>query len=132
MNGEELVWTGGQHRFFLGIGELRALQKLTDAGPMWVFGRLTSQQWLVDDVYETIRLGLIGGGMSEADARKMVDRHVAGNAGGFYKHVVLAVNILRLSIIGDEDDVVGETPATEPMTETVAESSSGQPSTAQG
>lgn len=131
-NGEELVWAGGEHRFFLGIGELRALQKAVDAGPMWVYGRLMSQQWLVDDVYEVVRLGLIGGGLPEADARKLVNQHLASSAGGFYRHVVLAANILRISVIGDEDDPVGETTATEKMTETVAENSNGQHSTQQG
>ena len=131
-NGEVLVWAGGEHRFFLGIGELRALQKALDAGPMWIYGRLMSQQWLVDDVYETVRLGLVGGGMTEGDARKIVNKHLAETAGGFYRHVVLAANILRISVIGDEDDPVGEKTATETMTNPVAENSNGQPSTQQG
>jgi hypothetical protein len=103
----ELVWDGGEHPFQLNVGELRALQAKCDAGPMYVLTRLLSVQWYVDDVLETIRLGLIGGGMDEALARKLVDAHVPAHR--MHKNVPLAANILRHSIMEeDADDQPGD------------------------
>jgi len=45
-------WPGGEHRFELRLGELRALQKNCDAGPEEVFNRLRAGRWRVDDVIE--------------------------------------------------------------------------------
>lgn len=104
----DLVWAGGEHPFELRLGELRALQQHCDAGPPWVLRRLQSGQWHVDDVVQPIRLGLIGGGMAEPEARKLVDRHVVTPLGNF---VLLAVAILTPSLFGEADDPVGEAAA---------------------
>ena len=85
---QTLVWKGGEHPFWLRIGELRALQQHCDAGPFWVYGRLISGQWRVEDVRETLRLGLIGGGMSEKDAGKLVDQSL--EEFDFLRHRVVA------------------------------------------
>lgn len=121
MNGDNINWTGGTHRFFLRIGELRSLQQACDAGPMHIFMRLSSHQWKVDDIIETIVLGLVGGSdMKEVDARKLVRRVIEeDNAGQLAMHAPVATEILRLSILldtkeddgGDEDDDVGKTTA---------------------
>lgn len=104
---QTLVWKGGEHPFWLRIGELRALQQHCDAGPFWVYGRLISGQWRVEDVRETLRLGLIGGGMSEKDAGKLVDQSLEDHA--LYAHVLPAVEIIKAAIFGDDpDDDVGE------------------------
>ena len=50
----------GTYPFRLGGGELRQLQRVTDCGPLELYRRLLSGNWRVDDVPETIRLGLIG------------------------------------------------------------------------
>jgi hypothetical protein len=63
---QPLVWVGGEHRFRLGLGELRALQKNCDAGPEQVFNRIRLGNWRVDDLIEVLRLGLIGSGEMEA------------------------------------------------------------------
>ena len=135
MSKTSFVWAGGEHSFFLGIGELRALQNHCDAGPMHIFTRLSGFEWRVDDVYQTIRLGLVGGGADEKDARKLVDTFIVEPA-AFYKHVILAANILRISVMGDADDEVGSDMAGEPIagetTNSLAENTSGQDSTVQG
>lgn len=127
---QTLVWEGGEHPFRLGIGELRALQQACDAGPLWIWGRLVGNQWMVDDVLQTVRLGLIGGGMPEKEARQLVDRHINPDA-GFYRHVLLATSILANAVFGDADDRVGEDEARETMTKATdsrAENSSSQTS----
>lgn len=103
---ETLVWKGGEHSFWLRIGELRALQQACDAGPLWIWGRLVGNQWLVDDVRETIRLGLIGGGMGEKEAKSLVDRVIDEHA--LYPHILIAAHILKNAIFGDSEDDVGE------------------------
>lgn len=72
----DITWAGGEHPFLLTIELLRALQTKCDAGPAWVLARLSTQQWMVDDVIATIQLGLEGGGMDKADARKLVQNFV--------------------------------------------------------
>lgn len=67
-----LNWVGGEHEFLLRIGELRALQEKTDAGPLELMHRIVEGRWRVDDLFETLRLGLIGGGMLGRDAQKLV------------------------------------------------------------
>lgn len=120
MNGQVLVWDGGEHNFRLAIGELRALQQATDVGPLFLLGRMVGSQWFVDDVIETIRLGLIGGGMEPSDAQKLVRKHLEENPEGVYRHVLLATRILKNAVMGyGEHDPVGENQtATETSDET--------------
>jgi hypothetical protein len=69
-------WCGGEHEFALRIGELRALQSKCDAGPEFILLRLSNAQYFIDDVVETIRLGLIGGGMPPDAAAALVNKLV--------------------------------------------------------
>lgn len=101
-------WDGGEHAFHLGIGQLRALQSATDVGPAFLMGRIISSQWFVDDIIETIRLGLIGGGTDAVAAKKLVDRVFNENTPALYKHVLLATKILKDAIMGDISDPVGD------------------------
>ena len=105
----DITWAGGEHPFLLTIELLRALQDKCDAGPGWILNRLTSGQWRVDDVIETIRLGLEGGGMKKADARKLVDAHVLERP--LTLSVMTAQVVLMSALFGDPDDPVGEAPA---------------------
>lgn len=111
----KLQFGGREQAFRLGIGELRELQDLLDAGPATVLARLMSIQpqaknlrrpvaddypagdrdpdfvadlniyallrsiggdWRFDDIRETIRLGLIGAGMTPTDAFIAISRYV--------------------------------------------------------
>jgi hypothetical protein len=102
------IWPGGEHVFALNIGELRALQQACDAGPEQLFRRFYGGEWRVDDVKETIRLGLVGGGLGEIESRRLVDQ-VIGDALPFeLKLKVLAAEILAVALNGVEDDPVGE------------------------
>jgi len=102
----DITWAGGEHSFLLTIDLLRALQSKCDAGPAWVLNRLTSGQWLVDDVIETIRLGLEGGGLKKEEARRLVVRHVQDRP--LTLSVMTAQVILMSALFGSEDDPVGE------------------------
>lgn len=102
----ELVWGDGLNRFALHIGELRELQKKCDAGPQRILQRLASVDWLVDDIRETIRLGLIGGGKTPSEAHALTVRY-------FDERTPLesrrpAMVILSAGVAGVPDDVVGK------------------------
>lgn len=137
MAGIEITWAGGEHYFRLNIGLLRALQQRCNAGPQHILNRLTSGEWFVDDVVETVRLGLEGGGLTKRDARSLASKHIED------RPITLSVITARLILMSalyseDEDDSVGEaqgeaaaTPPTSPTesgdspTSTESESPSG-------
>lgn len=104
-----LTWQGGEHEFALPIGQLRALQDRCDAGPAHVLGRLASGQWRVDDVTETIRLALMGGGLERSEAVRLVKLHVEEKP--LAQSVTLASAVLMAALYGPEDDSLGETTA---------------------
>lgn len=66
------------YAFRLGIAEIEELQEKTDCGPYFLFQRLNAGTWRLADMRETIRLGLIGGGMKPTDALNVVRRYVDG------------------------------------------------------
>ncbi len=63
-----------RRRSGLGLGELLELQEKCDAGPAQIVARLEGGTWRVQDLRETLRLGLIGGGMTPTDAMVKVRR----------------------------------------------------------
>lgn len=113
---EELVWAGGEHRFRLGIGELRAVEQACDAGVSVVLLRLLGQQWKVDDVLSPIRLGLIGGGMKDAEAKRLMDTVTGTNS--LYELATTAADVLRRFIMWTQEDAPGEPKAGEDQTQT--------------
>lgn len=100
--GVTLTWAGGEHEFALPIELLRALQEKCDAGPAWVLARLSSKQWMVDDVVSTIRLGLEGGGLEKEAARKLVKKHVEDRP--LTESVLTASAVLMAALYGGEED----------------------------
>lgn len=103
---ESIIWPGGEDSFRLGIGELRALEKACDAGCAVVLARLLSTAWKIDDVYQTIRLGLIGAGSSERDATKTLERALTLTSP--YALAVTAADILRRFIMWGDEDAPGD------------------------
>jgi hypothetical protein len=67
-----LDFAGDRRTFRLAIGQLRALQESCDAGPLQIYRRLLDGAWRIDDLRETLRLGLIGGGTTDATATRLV------------------------------------------------------------
>jgi hypothetical protein len=103
---EEIVWPGGEHPFRLGIGELRAIEQRSDAGCAVVFGRLLGMQWKIDDVMNPIRLGLIGGGMQEKDAQRLVEKVL--DTASPWELAVTAATIMKKFIMWENTDQPGE------------------------
>jgi hypothetical protein len=101
-----ITWPGGEHDFLLGIGELRALQSACDAGPEQIFRRLGGDDWRVDDVLQTLRLGLIGAGMDAKKAASLVTRMYESHPKKMFN--APARLVLMASLVGDPDDPLGE------------------------
>ena len=103
---ETIVWAGGEHRFRLGIGELRAVEQASDAGVSVVLLRLLGGQWKLDDVLSPIRLGLIGGGMADSEARRVMET-VMGTISP-YELSITAADVLKRFIMWESEDAPGE------------------------
>jgi hypothetical protein len=123
----DLIWGDGEQKFALPIGQLRELQNKCDAGPAKVLGRLGSTEWFIDDIRETIRLGLIGGGKTPAEAHMLVVRYIDERPGGLMESRLVAQVALMKALVGDPSDPVGEPQAAE--TATATDASSSPPST---
>lgn len=124
-----LKWADGNHKFRLSIGQIRELQEKVDAGPAWILDRVRTGAWRVDDLRETIRLGLIGGGAKHGEALKLVERYV--DAFPLTDSVAPAMLILSAALFGAPD---GERPgkrkaAGRPAKSPSVESSASPPST---
>lgn len=109
-----LTWADGEHRFRLAIGQLRELQEKCDAGPAEVLARLSSGKWRLDDVRETLRLGLIGGGLSPGDAHRLTVRYVDERP--WLENVQPAQAVLMAALVGAPEEPVGKGAAAEAAT----------------
>lgn len=67
-----LEWPGGEDKFSLTWAQIRALEGLVDKGPMALLADLQGGRWRIEDLANTLRLGLIGAGVDPALARKRV------------------------------------------------------------
>jgi len=92
----------GYYPLRLGIDELIQLQEKLNAGPNVVATRLLQGEWMVDDIRETIRLALIGGGMSQKEAFDLVNRCV--KEGYLMDYMSVAANALYAALTGIEDE----------------------------
>ncbi len=95
----EFDWGDGPHRFALPIKQLRELQERTGVGPYALYRRLLSHDWRADDLLETLRLGLIGGGAPPVEALRLVRLHVEGEA--LVPNVDPALRILAWALLPD-------------------------------
>ena len=71
-----LAWPDQERVYHLDIPRLRELQDKRSAGPAEIARRIVDQTFRVEDVAETLRLGLIGGGLSASDALALVSRYL--------------------------------------------------------
>ncbi|NBJ13339.1 gene transfer agent family protein [Microvirga arsenatis] len=99
-------WADGEYTFRLAIGQLRELQDKTGVGPYALLARLIDGTWRVDDLRETIRLGLIGGKVDPLKALGLVRTYVEGRP--LAESVNPAKAILSAAIFGNPEDPVGK------------------------
>lgn len=96
----------GEFPLRLGIGELEALQEKIGCGPNMIAERLSTGAWFIGDIKQTIRLGLIGGGMSQKEAHELTERTV--KEGYINDYVLTAYHTVIASLIGVDDEDFGD------------------------
>lgn len=116
----ELEWGDGTYAFALRGGQIEELQKvcgfpnkdggISPIGFGAIYQRTALGAWFHQDIYHTIRLGLIGGGMGAVEARRLADSYAtppyrAGEIGGSEQ---TALAILQAAMHGVEDLPPGE------------------------
>jgi hypothetical protein len=104
-----IIWGGGEDVFNLAkVGLILDLEDKCKAGIGVIAGRLENGAYGLNDVRETIRLGLIGGGATPERAMTAVKSHVDGNVNGLAPSVLVAYGIIRAALFGSpQDDPVG-------------------------
>lgn len=103
----DLDFGDGPHRFRLAIDELEELQEKTGIGPFVLLNRLIAGEWRVADVRETLRLGLIGGGMEPIEALVLVRRYVDERP-AWLAHVKLAQLVVMAALAGAPEEAPGK------------------------
>lgn len=110
-----ILWGDGEYKFRLAWGQLRQLQEACDAGPPRIAARLRpyhpesnphGDNWRVDDIRETIRLGLIGGGKSQGEALGLVMKFV--DEVPLEQNIMIAWAIITEAITGTGEEALGK------------------------
>jgi tail tube GTA-gp10-like protein len=117
----EQPFADGDYTFRLGFKELILLQEARDCGPLELLGRLNAVQWRVEDIAETIRIGLIGGGVEPRKALKLVRDYVQDRPP--MESLALAIIVLSHAVAGAPDEPLGESSTLSPKAPTTATAS---------
>lgn len=120
-----IEWGDGRHYCRLPIGLRAELEAKRGCGIMAIRERLLSKAWYGDDIRETIRLGLIGGGKAPMEALRLVATYCDGLP-LIPESWAAAVRIIDAHVMGQEgDEPLGKDKAT---TDQSIESPSASPS----
>lgn len=104
-----LEWADGEHVFRLGIAQLEELDELCGVGPGFALGQILAGvhgNWKAKMLREVIRIGLVGGGKTPAEASRLTKRYVDERPIG--ESLLVAQMALQACIVGVEDDMPGE------------------------
>jgi hypothetical protein len=101
-----LDWGDGRYKFRLGYGEMLELQEICDAGPAVIAHRLRNDTYRVQDYRETLRIGLIGGGVEQGKALRLIKRFVDNQPPA--ENLLHAWIVLNAFLIGVSEEEVGK------------------------
>lgn len=122
-----LLWGDGENRFRYAIRAWRELQEKVNGrrhamgleliGPMTLLMDVRSGNAWPDDVRDILRIGLVGGGLSIAQAHRKLVNYFDETPP--YAHNLVAFKVLEAGLIGDPNDEIElkkktETTPTEP------------------
>jgi len=120
-----LEWADGEYLFALKGAQIEELEQICGkVGFGAIFQRVMLGTWFWGDIYHTVRLGLIGGGMGAVEAKRLTDTYIGRDrpsvplAAGPNNPESVARAVLGAVMHGFEDIPsgeagAGETPATE-------------------
>lgn len=100
------TFAGRRRRFQLRLGEIEELERLCGAGIGEISLRLAGHRFRNSDVRETVRLGLEGGGLGEAEASALVGRYVDGRP--LTDSIGIAAKVIEAAVAGIPDDDPGK------------------------
>ena len=86
----------GTYTFRLGLDEIEELERKRDLSVYEINERLRIRQCRLQDISETLRLGLIGGGMKPVDALALVRRYVDQRPFEENRDIAYAVSLAAL------------------------------------
>jgi hypothetical protein len=112
-NGEvELTWGDGQHKFNVAkIKSAVELEEKCNAGVATIFQRMRDSTWYMNDVRETLRIGLIGGGATPDVALRLINRYCDDRP--WAESLQPAMVVLMAAMLGVPGDEVGKKQETE-------------------
>ncbi|WP_372570362.1 gene transfer agent family protein [Ruegeria jejuensis] len=93
-------WAGKERLFCLDFGRVLDLEEACGDAIGSIFVRVASGRYKVSDVYHTMRLGLVGGGMSVIDAKRIMVAHF--DTRPYAENAVIAGEILASLMVGVE------------------------------
>lgn len=126
-----LDFGGEERKFQLLLGEIRELQKRTNAGPHELLRRILAGTWRIDDLRETIRIGLEGGGLPPKEAGQLV-RYYVDPPRPLSESVMIAAQILEAALVGVQDDEIPKSAAAEERPQSSRTESSPSPRSTDG
>ena len=120
-----LEWADGEYPFALKGAQIEELEHVCGkVGFAAICQRVFLGVWFWGDIYHTVRLGLIGGGLGAVEARRLTDAYIGQDKPGIpltsgpNNPESIAQAVLGAAMYGVEDIPVGEPPAGEsPATE---------------
>lgn len=123
----DLEWAGGSHTFRLGLAEIEELEASVDMSVFLLYAAMSAQLPFarLKHYSETIRLGLMGGGMKPVEARLLVKRYVDERPlaeSVALGEVILRAAMERVHAPSLEDDAPGEREAPKSSGSTSAQS----------
>jgi len=118
VNGEvELTWADGTHKFNIAkVAQILELEDKCGCGIAEVFSRIRDGKWRLNDIRETIRLGLIGAGQEPLKALVLVQRYVDERP--LTESVYIALVVIMAALTGVPGDEVGKKEKAETAKET--------------
>jgi len=127
-NGQvELEWGDGPHIFNIAKhAQVFELEDKCRCGVAEIYDRIQNGRWKIDDIRETIRLGLIGGGMKPLDALSLVKRYFDDRP--WAESINIALVILMAAMVGVPGDQIKKEEAEQTATEVTEAHSSAPPS----
>lgn len=113
-----LEWGDGEYLFALKGKEIEELEhQCGKVGFGAIFQRISMGVWFWGDIYHSIRLGLIGGGMGAVEAKRLTDMYVGQNpiplVGGPNNPESVALAVVSAAMTGVPDLPLGESQAGE-------------------
>lgn len=93
-------WAGKERFFRLAFGGVMDLEEAVGDPVGDIFLRVATSRFSVKDIYHTLRLGLIGGGMSVMDAKRLLRDQM--DARPYLEHAAVAAAILTDLMSGVE------------------------------